>query len=91
MPPTGRQDAPPSAALASVLKNFPEEGAKIRQLFQQSPAFQSLCEDYHDCLTAWQYWRQASAPEAPNLSRSYAELLQELEQEVQQYLEDGEV
>ncbi|MDD3580398.1 MAG: hypothetical protein PHW74_05175 [Desulfobacca sp.] len=91
MTPSGRKDAPQSPALASVLENFPEEGAKIRQLFQQSPSFQSLCEDYRDCLAAWEYWRQASAQEAPELSRSYAELLQELEQEVRQYLEPGEV
>ncbi|AEB10190.1 hypothetical protein [Desulfobacca acetoxidans] len=91
MTPTGRKDAPQSAALASVLENFPQEGDKIRQLFQQSSSFQSLCEDYRDCLAARQYWRQASSEEATNLSRSYAKLLLELEQEVRQYLEQGEV
>jgi hypothetical protein len=87
MIPAGRQDAPPKAALASVLEKFPEAAARIRDLFQQSSSFQSLCEDYRDCLAAWWYWRQASSEEAPALYQSYAELLQELEQEVRQYLE----
>jgi uncharacterized protein YukE len=38
-------------------------------------------------LAAFQHWQQATSKEAPELSRSYAELLQELEQEIQQYLE----
>jgi len=82
-----RKDVPPKAALASVLENFPEAAARIRELFQQSASFKSLCEDYRDCLAAWQYWQQASSEDAPALGQSYAELLQELEQEVREYLE----
>jgi hypothetical protein len=87
MTPAGREDAPPKPALAPVLERFPEAAAGIRELFQRSSSFQSLCEDYRDCLAAWHYWRQAPAAEAPALSQSYAELLQELEREVRQYLE----
>ena len=87
MTPAGRKDAPPKTALASVLEKFPEGAARIRELVLRSPSFQSLCEDYRDCLAAWQYWRQATSGEAPALCQSYAELLQELEQEVRQYLE----
>ncbi len=83
----GPQDALPKAALTSVLEKFPEATARIRQLFQQSLSFQSLCEDYRDCLAAWWYWRQATSEDAPALCQSYTELLQELEQEVRQYLE----
>ena len=87
MTPVDRKDAPQKAALASVLEKFPEAAARIWELVQQSPSFQSLCEDYRDCLAAWQYWRQAASEEAPALCQSYAELLQELEQDVRQYLE----
>jgi hypothetical protein len=86
MTPADRKDAPPKAALTSVLEKFPEAAVGIRELFQQSSSFQSLCEDYRDCLAAWQYWRQAASEEAPALCQSYTELLQELEQEVRQYL-----
>ena len=86
MTPAGWEYAPQKAALASVLEKFPEAAARIRELVLQTPSFQSLCEDYRDCLAAWQYWRQATSEEAPALHQSYTELLQELEQEVRQYL-----
>ena len=88
MTPADRKHDPPKAALVSVLEKYPEAAARIRELFLQSTSFQSLCEDYRDCLAAWQYWRQATSEEAPALCQSYAELLQELEQEVRQYLDD---
>ncbi len=73
--------------LAPILAKFPEARAKIRQLCQESPSFQSLCKDYRDCLSAWEYWRRADSEEAPALGQSYADLLRELEQEVRDYLE----
>ena len=90
MTPTGWQDTPPIAALASVLEKFPGAAIRIRELFHQSPSFQTLCEDYRDCLAAWWYWRQATSEDAPALCQSYTELLQELEQEVRQSLEPDE-
>ena len=88
MNPADWKHAPPKAALASVLEKFPEAALRVRELFLQSPSFQSLCEDYRDSLAAWQYWRQAASESAAALCQSYAELLQELEQEVRQYLEE---
>ena len=87
MTPADRENTPPKAALTSVLEKFPEAALRIQELFLQSPSFQSLCEDYRDCLAAWCYWRQATSEEAPVLCQSYTELLRELEQEVRQYLE----
>jgi hypothetical protein len=90
MTPAGRQDTPPNAALASVLENFPEAVARIRERFQQSPDFQSLCEDYRECLANWRHWQQADSEQARGYCKIYAELLQELDQEVRQYLESEE-
>lgn len=87
MPSDHTKKAALEMVLAPVLEKFPEARAKIQQLFQQSPSFQSLCQDYRDCLAAWQHWRQAPSEDAPALCQSYAELLQELDQEVQDYLE----
>ena len=84
------KDVPQNTALASVLENFPEAVARIRELFLRSPDFQSLCEDYRDCLANWQRWRQAASEDAPGYCKIYAELLQELEQEVRQSLEPDE-
>jgi hypothetical protein len=83
----GYKDAPQNAALASVLEDFPEAVARIRELFLQSPDFQSLCEDYRECLANWQRWRQAASEDASGYRKIYAELLQELEQEIRQSLE----
>ncbi len=86
----GYKDAPQNAALASVLENFPEAVARIRELFLQSIDFHSLCEDYRDCLANWRRWRQAASEQAPDYCKIYAELLQELEQEIRQSLEPDE-
>jgi hypothetical protein len=74
-------------AQTAVLDKFPKARERILQLFQQNSSFQSLCEDYRDCLAAWQHWRQASSEEAPVIAQSYAGLLLELEEEVREYLE----
>jgi hypothetical protein len=86
----GHIDAPQNAALASVLENFPGAVARIRELFLQSADFQSLCEDYRECLANWRHWRQADSEQAPDYRKIYAELLQELEQEIRQSLEPNE-
>lgn len=86
MTPSNHKDAPQNAALASVLENFPEAVARIRELFLQSPDFQSLCEDYRDCLANWRHWRQADSEQAAAYCAIYAELLQELEREIRQSL-----
>jgi hypothetical protein len=83
----GNKDGPQNAALASVLKNFPEAVPRIRELFLQSPDFQSLCEDYRECLANWRHWQQAASEQAPDYQKVYAELLQELEQDIRQSLE----
>jgi hypothetical protein len=87
MTPAGSKNTPPKTALVTVMEKFPEAEARIWELFQKSASFQSLCEDYRDCLAAWQYWRQAASEDAPALCQSYTELLEELDQEVRQYLE----
>ena len=78
------------AGLAAILERFPGHNVILHQFFQESSSFQSLCADYWDCLVAWQNWRQASSREAPAVSQSYAELLQELEEDVRKYLEFAE-
>ncbi len=75
------------AGFAAILERFPGHSVILHQFFQESSSFQSLCADYWDCLVAWQNWRQDSSKEAPAVSQSYAELLQELEEDVRQYLE----
>jgi hypothetical protein len=79
------------ARLLPVLKRFPQERAALQRLFRENSSFQSLCDDYRDCLAAWQSWEQSTSEEAPALAGAYMELLGELEQEVRQFLEDERV
>ncbi len=74
--------------LQPILNRFPEERATLLRLFLENSSFQSLCDDYEDCLAALQYWEQETSGEAPVFAKTYAELLGELEQEVRQFLED---
>jgi hypothetical protein len=79
------------AGLSLILDRFPEEGQALRRLFQESHSFQSLCEDYQECLAELQNWQQSTSKEAPAWRDEYAHLLLELEQEVRQYLENPAV
>jgi hypothetical protein len=76
------------AGLSLIMERFPEEGKALRRLFQDSPSFQSLCNDYRECLATLQNWQQSNSDEAPAWRDEYAHLLLELEQEVRQYLEN---
>ena len=75
------------SGLFFVFERFPDSKEAVKAFYRESEDFQSLCEDYQDCLVAWHHWRQATSEDAPALCQSYAELLQELEQEVRDYLE----
>jgi len=82
------QEKAVESGLSLIMKRFPEEGQALRRLFQDSPSFQSLCTDYWECLAELQHWQQSTSEEALAWREEYANLLLELEQEVQQYLEN---
>ncbi len=69
------------------MERFFEERQALHRLFQESLSFQSLCDDYQECLAELQNWQQSTSEEAPAWRDEYAHLLLELEQEVRQYLE----
>jgi hypothetical protein len=77
---------PAKTGLSLIMDRFPEERQAVRHLFLESRSFQSLCEDYRECLAALQRWQQSTSEEAPARQYEYAILLLELEQEVRQYL-----
>jgi hypothetical protein len=88
MSPEDIQAKSAGAGLSLIMARFPEEGLALCRLFKKSPSFQSLCNDYRECLAALQNWQQSTAEEAPAWRTEYAHLLRELEQEVRQYLEN---
>ena len=77
-----------AAGLALIMKRFPEEKLALCRSFRKSRSFQSLCNDYWECLAELQNWQMSTSEEAPAWRDEYAHLLLELEQEVRQYLEN---
>ena len=81
MNPEDMQTKSAEAGLSLIMKRFPEEGQALGRLFQKSLSFQSLCNDYQECLAELQNWQQSTSEEAPTWRDEYAHLLLELEQE----------
>lgn len=69
-----------------VLKRFPAFGANIRKLYREDDTFQTICGDYAECSDALQRWSRSQSGEAADRKREYADLLQDLEAEILQYL-----
>jgi hypothetical protein len=74
------------AGLTAILERFPEDRAPLQQLFLESDAFQSLCGDYGEGLAALRRWEMLTSEDASDMCNMYRVLLQELEQEVREYL-----
>jgi hypothetical protein len=88
MNPEDIQPNPAGAGLSLIMEQFFEERQALQRLFQESLSFQSLCDDYQECLAELQNWQQSTSEEAPAWRDEYAHLLLELEQEVRKYLEN---
>lgn len=71
-----------------LLEQFPDRGEDIKQLFRESREFQSMCEDYRQCAEALQHWNQSNGKEAPIRRQEYESLLEELVDEIWQYLDN---
>ena len=73
-----------------VLKRFPAFEANIRKLYREDDTFRTICEDYAECSDALQRWSRLQSGEAAVRKREYADLLQDLEAEILQYLGEHE-
>ena len=71
--------------LPTVLSRFPDHQETIKRLFREKETFQTLCEDYRECLEALKYWNRSSTPEASQRRAEYSGLLEELETEILEY------
>jgi hypothetical protein len=75
-----------TSGYVSVVERFPERREILRRLFESNQSFQSLCEEYEECLIALRYWRESSLPEAPDFRNEFSSLLSELEDEILEHL-----
>ena len=65
-----------------VLEKFPERGEDIKRLYKKSEEFQTICEDYRQCVEALHHWNQSDGKDAPTRRQEYEQLLQELVDEI---------
>lgn len=82
----GSQTSKERVGLAAIRERFPGHGLVFQRLFRESDHFQSLCGDFVDGLNALKRWERSAAEEAAAMCSMYKVLLQELEQEVMEFL-----
>jgi hypothetical protein len=70
------------SSVSHVLEKFPDCAGNIKRLYEESPAFQTICEDYLKCVEALHHWNQSNEKEAPTRRQEYEQLLQELVDEI---------
>ena len=78
----------PNANMLTLIKTcFGGRDALIERAFRQSESFRSLCEDYHECAAALDRWKRRDTSDALSRRQEYADLLVELDREIQRWLE----
>jgi len=75
------------SALARVIRQFKDWETRIKQYHNESGDFRSLCEDYAVCERALEKWQASDTAMAAQRQQEYEELLAELRNEIQDWLE----
>ena len=73
--------------LFSAILRFPEHKHTVRRLFQGEDIFRTICEDYGRCAEALGYWNQFTSEETACYRQDYAQLVRELESEIEKFIE----
>ncbi len=69
-----------------IRERFPSHKDLIDLLMAQDSEFFALSEDYDTCINALRYWAQSKAPEYEKRVIEYHTLIEELEEEISQFL-----
>jgi hypothetical protein len=72
---------------ALIMSVFPGRDALIERAFRDSNSFRDLCRDYRNCAAALERWRRSEGGASSSRAREYAELLNDLTQEVESWLD----
>lgn len=72
---------------AQISSSFPGNERLIDRAYRDDPTFRGLCDDYGRCAAALERWQRSSGDESSSRSEEYSELLAELADEVQAWLD----
>jgi hypothetical protein len=76
--------------VSSLVRNaFPGRDAQIERCFSDHPTFRELCADYDRCSQAHEHWRHLDDDAYSFRCREYAELLAELAEELERWLDNA--
>lgn len=70
-----------------IARAIPGRGSIIEVAWRASSSFRDLCLDYRNCAAALDSWRASNDPASASRAREYAELLAELAQEIEAWLD----
>ena len=76
--------------LAIIHARFPGREGVIARLYRDDKLFRELCHDYRRCAAALDRWRLLDGGELSAQSREYSELLTELGEEIESWLDAAE-
>ena len=71
--------------LARIESFLPGWAAFVEAEYRVNSEFQALCEDFLVCARAKEKWEQDASPIAPERRREYAEWLEDLLQDIQEW------
>jgi hypothetical protein len=77
------------SSVFNVLEKFPDRNREILNVYTKNQEFQTVCEDYRQCAEALHHWNQSHEKEAPIRRQEYAQLFQELMDEICLYLNES--
>jgi hypothetical protein len=70
-----------------VSSAFPDREELIERAYEEDGSFRDLCQDYRKCAAALERWRGADSEASSSRAKEYAELLAELERELEDWLD----
>ena len=72
---------------AQISSSFPGNERLIDRAYRDDPTFRELCDDYVRCAAVLERWQRSGGDESSSRTEEYSELLAELADEVQAWLD----
>ena len=70
-----------------ISSSFPGNERLIDGAYRDDPTFRDLCDDYLRCAAALERWKRSNGDKSSSRSQEYSELLAELTDEVEAWLD----